>query len=505
MKRIILLLLFIVAVFFEPCFSQDSIYDDYFLFASPKLISLDLEKAEMVDVLKMLSQQTGLNFISTEAVKERILTLYLENVPLEEAMDILFKANNLAYDYYPDASIFIVKEMGKPTIELKTVVYHLRYARVGSSKVEKEVLCQLGGSGGGSSGGGEDTDIGIKGAVESVLSEVGKVIEEPLTNSLVVVDVPSQFSIIDEVVKKLDIPIPKVMIEVEMLDVSKSVMDKFGVNWPEALMRLDMSLCQRTTAFPFRQSKMANQSGNIAAVTTEEAASGWSDVSWGANHFGPTILTVVGAELVLNFLRSQADTKYLARPKILTLSNQTAEIKITADEAVGVTKTESDTDTTYTIERVETGVKLTVTPQVDKDTKDITLVMNMTVKASSDSGFTTEEYITGNIKNTEERSAKAIMRLKDGQTLFIGGLIKKGTTDTRSKVPILSDIPLIGRFFRYKYLNKEDRELMVFLTPHIIEDRPSLAGKAERFNREQRDYSKENSIKIALDSFPLSP
>ncbi|MCF7916423.1 MAG: hypothetical protein K9L61_01435, partial [Candidatus Omnitrophica bacterium] len=213
--------------------SSADIYGDYFLFSSEKSVSLDLEGARLIDVLKMLSQQTGLNFISTEAVRGRSLTAYLKEVPLKQAMDILFKANNLTYEFYPEAKMFVVKEMGRPTIELKTKVYHLKYARALTSNMQKEIdkiLKETKGiveeEGGEDGGGQQQKKTGIKEIISQVLTDVGKVVVNDATNSLIVVDVPSQFPVIDELVSKLDVPPVKIMIEVEILDVDKDAVDK---------------------------------------------------------------------------------------------------------------------------------------------------------------------------------------------------------------------------------------------------------------------------------------
>ncbi|NQT28710.1 MAG: hypothetical protein HQ570_03845, partial [Candidatus Omnitrophica bacterium] len=143
MKKGFLMVFLFLVLSSSGGFPRDNIYGDYLLDSFDRKVSLDLEGARLVDVLKMLSQQINLNFISTEAVEERILTLYMEDVPLRQAMDVIFKANNLAYDYYLDSNIFIVKELGKPTLELKTKIYQLKYVRLKSSKMEAEVVKML--------------------------------------------------------------------------------------------------------------------------------------------------------------------------------------------------------------------------------------------------------------------------------------------------------------------------------------------------------------------------
>ena len=110
----------------------------------------------------------------------------------------------------------------------------------------------------------------------------------------------------------------------------------------------------------------------------------------------------------------------------------------------------------------------------------------------------------GFVKNVEERSTKSIVRLKTGDTLFIGGLLKKEEEETITKIPFLGDLPIIGRFFRYTDRPSADninRELLVFLTPRIVKDGEILVEKAKVLSREQQNFSKENSIKVALDRY----
>ncbi len=304
MGKNIIIFLFIVLVSAGSSFSQDNILGDDFIYSLQKNISLDLESARLIDVLKMLSQETGLNFISTEAVRDRSLTLYMEDVPLREAMDTIFKANNLAYDYYPDSNIFVLKEMGRPAVELKVKVYHLKYARVLSSRFQKEIDDIIS-SDNEEEGAAEDDeeDFGIKAAVENVLSELGRISEDPVTNSLIVVDVPSQFPIINKVVNELDIPPLKVMIEVEMLDVSKTHLDKIGFNFGTKGLYSRFAGPARSTSFPFPESLLK---GGIAQST--------------GGALTPPILGILdltSLTAMMQFLTEDTSSKILARPKYL--------------------------------------------------------------------------------------------------------------------------------------------------------------------------------------------
>lgn len=493
MKKILVTtFIFFVVACFSPAGAQDNIYGDYLISGFEKTVSLDLEDARLVDVLKMLSQQSGLNFISTEAIKDRMLTLYLDQVPLKEAMDIVFKANNLNYDFYPDSSIFVIKEMGKPALELRTKVYNLKYVRVDSSRMQSEIDAILASDDDEDDDeeGGDSDSQGIRRVVESVLSEFGRVSEDAITNSLIVVDVPAQFPTIDQVIDKLDIPCTKVMIEVEMLDVSKTHLDKIGFNFANGLYA-SYGGPARNTHFPWAESLLKNP-------TTQTTSGSLTPPVLG-------ILDMTGFTAIMQFLTQDTKTKFLARPKILTLSNEVAEVNLTTNEAIGVTTTATEGGTTtQEVEREQTGTRLRVTPQINSGTSEITLFMEIFNRESVDSGLQIEGLTEGNLKNVEERGTKSMVRLKDGETLFIGGLLRKEDSETIRKIPWLGDIPFFGALFRYTErpaADNTERELLVFLTPRIIDDSMAVAKKPRIFKREQLDSARNESVRVVLDKF----
>ncbi|MBU1121372.1 MAG: hypothetical protein KKF54_01570 [Candidatus Omnitrophica bacterium] len=431
----------------------DNDFGEYLLSGVRKKVSLELEGASLVDVLKMFSQYSGLNFVSTETVKDRALTLYMDEVPLREAMDIIFEANNLTYEYYPEAKIFVVKELNRPEVELETKVYRLKYARVTGSQFETEVRSITGGS----------NTPAIKEAINMILTKNGKITEDPVTNSLIVTEIPTQFFRIDKIIRELDVPQEKVLIEVEMVDVSKTVIDELGITFGGSDAGFQMAFDV------FTQS----------SYRFDSPPSPWRE--------GTTSLTY---DPLFKAILTNTTTKILARPKILTLSGETAEIGIVSDTVVGTTSEKAEeTGATISVdaERAETGVSLRVTPVVNKGTKEITIVLQPTVKETALSGFTDEN--NNEFFNIEETTTKSTVRLNDGETLLIGGLIKTKNTNSSEGIPFFSKIPVIGAVFRGRDKNEQERELLVFLTPHIV-DEAVLAKKADIPYREQKDISK---------------
>ena len=435
-------------------------------------ISMDFQNADFKDILKIFSQQAGLNFIASQQIQDRTVTLYLEDVSVEDALDKLLAANRLAYDLHNN--IFTVKEWGVPDIETITKVIPLKYARVSNSPLSKEISEKL-----------ETGTVGtIEDAIRQILTSNGKVIEDPRTNSFVVTDIPSHLPLIEQTIKELDIPTPQILVEVEMLDVNANTAEQLGMNWPEALAKLDVT-GKRNTNFPF-----TGDLGNDQDWTWSELTSpGGVDFSGlGAGKFAPSVLTIIGHELALYFFKSQADTKYLARPRVLTLANETAEIKITAQEAIGSTQeqtaSEGASTTTTGTERYETGIALRFTPQVSMETGEITMFLEPKISETRSSNI-------GNtsVRDPEDRGTKSVIRIKDGETIMIAGLLRTRYSAVTRKVPFLGDIPVLGWLFKHKNVSRdEDRELVIFLTPHIVKE-GELSKIANREGTRFEDFS----------------
>lgn len=497
---------FILIFFFSLIIPRLNADQDAAFFDPEKTISMDFQDAKLKDILKIFSIQSGLNFIASEDVQNRSTTLYLDNVPIKDAMNKIFKANNLTYELDRASNIFIVKDWGKLPIETVTRVFYLKYATVSSSSLKEEMSAiknmqaigevQGGSEEAGAQGGegkwGIEEDSGITKAVKKLLTENGSVIEDYRTNSLVVTDIPSRIPVITQVILSLDVPAPQILIEVEMLDVSKAATDKLGFKYGSSPFTLVFTGASRTTNFPF---------GKFARGAAGTVTPGSIAVDTGTNSYSVT----------MDFLRTQTDTKYLARPRILTLNNETAEIKIVTNESVGVkTTTEASTSTTSAEpERSETGVSLRVTPQVNLETGEITMYLNPKVAEATAGNTITSGGLDYKFRDPEERTTRATVRVRDGDTIIMGGLIRNEYSNTETKVPFFGDIPLIGSAFRHKNKDKDKgRELLVFITPHIIWDSNAAEltrpGKVDLPDREQNampGINRQLAIKSSLNSF----
>jgi len=455
--------IFIFSLFLPSSYAKQ----EYPFIDSEAVITMDFQDVSLRDVLKILSMQSGLNFIASENVQDRKITLYLDEVSVQEAMEKLFRANNLVYELDEYSNIFIVRDWGKPKIETVTRVFVLKYATVSNSALLTE------------KGGTSSANAAITDTVKKILSNNGSVVEDSRLNGLVVTDIPSRMPLIAQTITSLDVPVPQVMLEVEMLDVSKNMVDNLGFKFEDNPFTLVLpGEFQRRGASFFMGSK--SNIGNEGAVT-----------------LGQTYAQI------LAFLRTDTDTRTLARPRLLTLNNEPAEIKIITDEVIGekVTRNEVGTITEREAERAQTGISLRVTPQIDLQTGEITMFLYPSVKEARASAM-------GDYRDPEERGTKSLVRVRDGETVIVGGLIRNDLERVTTQVPIFSDIPIIGALFRHKNTIKDrQRELLIFITPHIIKDKNIALPKIketvffENNSAQGSAAEKQTAIKTSLNSF----
>ncbi len=482
----------IIFAFFPPCISAE----EELPFPNPDVtISMDFKDASLKDILKIFSIQSGLNFIANQSLQNRTVTLYLDKVPIREAIDELFKANNLSYELDKKANIILVKDWGTPPAETITKVFYLKYATVSSSLLMAERLSASGTSS--STTTVPEAGSGIAGVITKLLSPNGSVIEDARTNSLIVTDIPSKIVTIAKTIADLDVPVPQVMLEVEMLDVNKNAVDKVGLKFGQTPLTLNTSLTLATivTKFPF-----GHLNGGKGTVTP--------------GSFNPTS-SASSYQILFDFLKTRTDTKFLARPKLLTLNNETAEISITRDEIVGrkdstvsgtvtTTSTEWIRSTDLILTKEGTGIFLRVTPQINLETNEVTMVIK------PKSSVTTPSTLSGasNQADAEVRSTKSVVKVKDGETVVVGGLIHIDKKVTTTKLPILGDIPFLRTFFKHRDQTTDtERELLVFITPHIIRDSGIELAQAKKIivpEREQGTVSgigRQAAISSSLNTF----
>ncbi len=453
---------------------------------TPPRVSMQFQDANLKDVLKTFSQQTGINVVASEELGERRVTLYLEDVTVLDALDQILEASGLEYVRPVGSDIYIVKPKPKPdsTVPTLTKIYHLKFARVSTSRLAKAVkalgsktlfeaqqLTQA--TSGFSTGGSSSTqtqeadakDVGIDKVIEQLLTEHGKVVVDERTNSLLVTDVPANFPRIEGTLAALDVKTAQVLIETEVLETTLNKLKDLGVEWGTGTKgtMLTITPAQHATKFPFsfngdKQEFVAPRSSSLPSFTRG------GQLSLGS-------IDASQLNIALQALEQDSNTKILARPKVLTLDNESAVIRLTSQQAVAIqsiSTTETGNLLAQTPERMTTGVVLVVTPQVN-DGGYITMMVEPSVTK------TVISEVSTSIVDPKTRSARSLVRMRQGETLVLGGLIDRTEKDSLQAVPVLSDIPILGAAFRNKETKNASTEVIVFVTPRIVGEGTSYA------------------------------
>ncbi|MDP2910734.1 MAG: secretin N-terminal domain-containing protein [Candidatus Omnitrophota bacterium] len=445
-------------------------------------ISMDFQDANLKTVLKVFSQQSGLNFIASQNVQDRTVTVYFDNVKVEDALNYLMNANSLIYEQESGTNIFIVKETGKPEIETITKIYELKYAQLSApakksaGSAEQDSTKASSGSEGGKSGEAEIISI-----LQNILSKNGKVVADKRSNSLIIRDVPSQFPIIEDLLARLDVRTPQVRIKVEVLETTTKLIESLGINWADGIFGIYTGPVVNTI-WPMNN----NLGRNFPSGTSGEVIK-----TAGTFSMASTSGTITA-------LINNSDTKILARPQVMTMNNETARIELSSKEKASKTTTtsavgNSGSTTGDTYEEKDTGVILEVTPQISKDGY-ITMNLKPSFTELELSRFT-------NAYDVHKRATETTVMIKDGETVVIGGLIKSKNEHGLKKVPFLGDIPILGAAFRYKTQNDQDRELIIFITPSIVKDISYALGNISEREQEKPKAVREKEVNTVLDLF----
>ncbi len=427
--------------------------------ASPGNVTIDFKDADIQNVLRILSLKSGVNIIAGKDVTGSV-TMRLVDVPWEKALDMVLKTYGYAYDR--DGNIIRVTTLENLKREdLSTEVFTLNYSD--AADVEK--------------------------SLKDVLSDRGKARSNLRSNTLIVTDMPTTLQRISKVIERLDRPTPQVVIEAKVIETTLGSADRLGIKW-STKVRLAGASRPATFPFPARQNTALERylpdgtgtvSTTTAATTSTTSTTTQSDFPEATRAGQPTFPFVSKTEFkfgTLDFTQFQAlleaiqertDAKILSEPHVTTLNNQ--EAKILVGEVLAIPTFERNS-TTGRMEITgyqdrDLGIRLTVIPQINAQNE---IVVSIHPEITSLLGY---DDLTPDIKapHFSTREAKTQVRIRSGQTIAIGGLIKENQLKANTKIPILGDLPLLGKFFSFKDNNVQKTDLLFFMTVNVVVDK----------------------------------
>ncbi|GAA0316584.1 type IV pilus secretin PilQ [Psychrobacter aestuarii] len=436
-------------------------------------LSMEFQDVEIRSVLDILAQFTDMNIVASDSVSGNI-TLRLINVPWDQALDIILKSKNL--DKRENGNVILVapatelaaqeaqeleaQQAVKSFAPLRTEYIRLSYAK---ASVVEELISQ--GSGARSTGNNNNID-----ANTTLLSDRGTVTVDERTNTLIIKDVADSIQNIRELIAKIDIPVRQVMIEARIVSASENFSKEIGVSWG---ILSDGAATNRSLLVGGSQQTLADLKDFSVETTTingQQVSYPSYDISRPDNlnvdlgvsnpagqiAFGLLNLSGVTLDLELSALQADNRGEVISTPKILTADKQTA--KVSSGTQIPYQEASASGATTTSFK--EAALSLEATPNITPDGK-IGLQLNI--------ANGTPTIINGDIAISQDAISTNVI-VEDGQTVVLGGVFKNTISNGVEKVPFLGDLPYIGRAFRKDVRSNDKQELLIFVTPKLIND-----------------------------------
>lgn len=440
-------------------------------------LSMEFQDVEIRSVLDILAQFTEMNIVASDSVAGNI-TLRLINVPWDQALDIILKSKNLGKR--ENGNVILVApstelaEQEARELEAQEAVQsyaplRTEYIRLSYAKAQ-DVLTLIS-QGSGSSGGGGTSGLANRGNDNNtLLSDRGTVTVDERTNTLIVKDVANSIENIRTLISKIDIPVRQVMIEARIVSATDSFSKEIGVRWgilsngaannrsllvggsDQTLWDLKDFDVETTTV---NGQTVSYPSYDISRPDNLNVDLGVANPA-GSIAFGLLSLSDVMLDLELSALQADNRGEVISTPKVLTADKQTA--KVSSGTQIPYQEASASGATTTSFR--EAALSLEATPNITPDGK-IGLQLVIT------NGTPT---IINNQVAISEDSISTNVIVEDGQTVVLGGVFRNRTNNNVDKVPFLGDLPYIGRAFRKDVRNNNKEELLIFVTPKLIND-----------------------------------
>lgn len=414
-----------------------------FEFTGEKL-SLNFQNIEVRAVLQIIADFTELNLVASDTVQGRI-TLRLDNVPWDQALSLVLKTKGLdkrqvgnVLMVAPAAEIaererqeLTTKKQLEELAPLRTEYIRVRYANA------KEMFELFRGEPGQRSGGGRSTSgRGGNQSTGSVLSERGQAIVDERTNSIIITDTADRIEAFKRLVDQIDIPIRQVMIEARIVVANTDFRRELGVRWGAG--GTNQSTDTFTEVDGVVNLGVANPAGTLAlGVITD-------------NEF---------LDMELSALENTGFAEIVSQPKVITGDKQRATISSGTEIPYQEASASGATTTSFK----EAVLKLDVTPQITPDNR---IIMDLVINQDTVGQL---NLATG-IPTLDVTELATKVLVANGQTVVLGGVFTVETIKGENKVPLLGDIPYLGRLFRRDVNENNKTELLLFITPKIMAD-----------------------------------
>ena len=429
--------------------------------------SFSAEAVPMKQALALFARANNLNIVPDLDI-EGDITVDFRDLPLDLAMGALLEANG--YYFTREGRMLRVRNR-------ESRLFHIDYihtTRTGQGSSAVQISSAGGGSGGSTGGGGNEGSsmtvtnnsiINFWGdlaeQIKTMISPKGSFTINSLAGTVLISDNHKNIEIINGFLATVTQNIVRqVDLEVEIYEITLGKSNQLGINW----QRIEQGMNTTFNTIP-GQLTLGTAGGLIVQTPLFGPAPGAPGVQ--VNHQRGNTQAVIDA------LAQQGELKVISRPRLRTLNNQPAVVRIGQDLPIFTEKTTYIGTSTpiptkeIIVSNMTVGTVLSITPQVSDDgliTLDITPAVSRLVRYDTSAQGETKAPVI------DIRQASSIVRVRDGATIIMGGLVQTSSSKTKRKVPLLGDIPLLGRLFSGSYDSSERTELIFFVTPRIVQD-----------------------------------
>jgi len=446
-----------------------------------------MDEAKLTDAIRNLARMAGINYLLDPATgfnqlgpdgklkPEPTVSIRWENVTAEQALQALL--NNYQLQSVEDPKSRIVRITNKDPLApapLTTKVIQLKYA--------------------------SPTNVMV--AVQNTFTDKrSKVVSDIRTSQLVVLATEVEQADVDLLVERLDTQTKQVLIEARLLEMTMNPSTTKGIDWSGTLEAQHFSwgngtmLGQSTTSIPGQPTTTTLPGGRTITTTPSSSTAtvlnsiiGNGGVGFNtASGLSPAVgfLNADGVKAVLSFINKEADAKTISAPRTVTLDNEEARIEVTrATPIINVSAGTANTSGGSQIQYTNLGVILKVTPRISANS-----YVNLKIIPEVSRVFETQHRTVGAAANGtpqtfdvdvyDIRKMETHVMISSGNTLVLGGMIQDDVRNQNTKVPILGDIPVIGYAFRSEGKSRQKGNLLIFLTPTIVQDEDFTPTKTD--------------------------
>ena len=406
--------------------------------ALPFLVTIHAEDAYLPGILAVLAKESGYNIVTDPSVNTQDkISIHLDEVPIEQAINLVVRAVGLGYEIVGNSFLIADPKKLDKEVGITPHVIELKY----SDAVE----------------------------VKELLSDLSKQIQVDVSgNKLLINTSPRKIAEIKKVVEGIDVPAIQVLLETRLIEVALDMDKKLGIDWSK--------LAKYTNILAENAEALSEGSGS---VVPDPSALGSLPATAPFNRLNEDNLIpenfsrqMTAFDVTLDFLIKDNKADILADSKLVTLNGREATIKMV--DIVPYILSSGGVGGQVQVQREEVGIKLTVLPSVNMD-GDITVKVETEVASIF-------EFIgpDRNIPRVKSRSSTTTIRVKDGESIIIGGLISKDRKNTVYKLPLLHKIPWIGKkLFTSTDLVDRKTDLIIQITPSVLKDNISGIPKNE--------------------------